>query len=148
MKLTKTPLAMALLIAGIGSVALAHGGVKNAAVMARMNGMTSISEAMKVLGAMAKGQTQFDAETARAAAKDVATLSAQIPDLFQAPETDPKTEALPVIWERFDAFTALAQNTEASALALSQSLTTPDDLTAGLAQLGATCKACHKEYRK
>ncbi|MBO9465073.1 cytochrome c [Tropicibacter sp. R15_0] len=139
---------MALLVAGIGSVALAHGGVKNAAVMARMNGMTSISEAMKVLGAMAKGQTQFDAETARAAAKDVGTLSAQIPDLFQAPETDPKTEALPVIWERFDAFTALAQDTEASALALSQSLTTPDDLTAGLAQLGATCKACHKEYRK
>lgn len=148
MKLTKTPLAMALLVAGIGSVALAHGGVKNATVMARMNGMTSISEAMKVLGAMAKGQTQFDSETARAAAKDVAYLSAQIPDLFQAPETDPKTEALPVIWERFDAFTALAQETETSALALSQSLTTPDDLTAGLAQLGATCKACHKEYRK
>ena len=132
----------------IGTVALAHGGVKNAAVMARMEGMKSIGDAMKVMGQMAKGETAFDATVARSATADVARFAAETPALFKAPESDPKTEALPIIWERFDDFTAKAQQTEILARALSTDMETPEDLNAGLMQLGATCKACHKEYRK
>ncbi|MGH1416554.1 MAG: c-type cytochrome [Pelagimonas sp.] len=148
MNLTKKNICVAVLLASFGSVALAHGGVKNAAVMARMEAMKSIGDAMKVMGGMAKGATAFDATTARAAAADVARFAAQTPALFKAPESDPKTEALPEIWERFDDFTAKAEQTESLALALSRTLETPEDLNKGLMQLGGSCKACHKVYRK
>lgn len=148
MKLTKTHICAFVVLASLGTVALAHGGVKNAAVLARMESMKSIGEAMKVLGLMAKGETAFDVAVARSAAADVARLAAQTPALFDAPESDPKTEALPSIWDHFDDFTAKSQQTETLARALSKNLKTPEDLNAGLMQLGATCKACHKEYRK
>lgn len=148
MKLSKKYICVAVLMTGLGTVALAHGGVKNAAVMARMEGMKSIGDAMKVMGQMAKGETSFDATVARAAAADVDRFAGQIPALFKAPESDPKTEALPVIWESFEDFAAKAQQTETLARALSTNLKTPGDLNEGLMQLGASCKACHKEYRK
>ncbi|WP_136439509.1 c-type cytochrome [Pacificoceanicola onchidii] len=148
MNKAKKQVGLFLIAACLGSVALAHGGVTNPAVMARMEAMKSTGDAMKVLGTMAKGARAFDAAEARAAAADVARFAAQTPALFEAPEDDPKAEALPAIWERFEDFTAKAQETEALALALSRSLQTEDDLKAGLMQLGASCKACHSEYRK
>lgn len=144
----KPAVIIAVALTCAGTVALAHSGVKNPAVLARMESMKSTGKAMEVLSDMAKGKIAFDAGAARAAAADVARHSAQTPALFEAPATDPKTEALPVIWDRFDDFTAKSQETEEIALALSQSLATPDDLNAGLMQLGASCKACHREYRK
>ena len=51
-------LATILLIAAFGTVALAHSGVKNEALMKRMALMTSIAERMKVVGTMAKGQAK------------------------------------------------------------------------------------------
>ena len=47
------------------TAALAHQGVKNKAVMARMNAMSEIAKNTKTLGEMAKGATTFDAEAAR-----------------------------------------------------------------------------------
>lgn len=129
-------------------MAWAHGGVQNPAVLARMDAMTLTAKAMEVIADMAKGKIAFDATTARAAAADVARHSAQTVALFEQPETDPKTEALPVIWERFDDFTSKARETEAIATTLAATLETPEDLRAGLMQLGASCKACHRDYRK
>ena len=59
-------LATILLIIAFGTAALAHSGVKNEAVIKRMELMASIAEQMKVVGSMAKGQATFDAEKARA----------------------------------------------------------------------------------
>ncbi|MEO1306935.1 MAG: cytochrome c, partial [Pseudomonadota bacterium] len=91
-----------------GSLALAHDGVKNAAVMARMHGMSEIAAQMKAIGDMAKGETTFDAAQARAAVASIAEHAGAVPGLFEAPETDPKSEALPVIWEKFGDFTGKA----------------------------------------
>lgn len=148
MKQIKSCLSAVVVTACLGTVVLAHGGVKNATVMARMDAMKSIGDAMKIMGTMNKGSVAFDVETARTAAKTVALHAAQTPLLFQAPETDPKSEALPAIWDRFDDFSAKAQSMEKVASDLSQSLSTPEDLSNGMIQLGATCKSCHKEYRK
>ncbi len=148
MQNAKKRVAVFLVAACLGTVALAHGGVKNAAVMARMETMKSIGDAMKVMGSMVEGKTEFDAATARAAAADVARFAAQTPALFKAPENDPKTEALPAIWQRFEDFATKAQETERLADRLAQTLETKADLDAGLLQLGASCKACHKEHRK
>ncbi|MEL6519717.1 MAG: cytochrome c [Pseudomonadota bacterium] len=142
---------LTIIVAGgiiVGSLALAHDGVKNAAVMARMHGMSEIAEQMKAIGKMAKGETTFDAAQARAAVASIAEHAGAVPGLFEAPETDPKSEALPVIWEKFDDFTAKALDLQVIAQGLSTSITTADDLGPAMNDLGNNCKSCHRAYRK
>ncbi len=131
-----------------GAAAFAHSGVQNQTVMARMEAMKSIGGAMKVLGSMAKGQADFDAGAAQTAAAAIARHSAETPALFEARETDPKSEAKPAIWADFADFTAKADALESAALEISETLTTPDELVPSVQRLGQACKACHSLYRE
>ena len=143
------PILLTLATAGAATnAALAHGGVQNPAVLARMDAMKAIGDATKVLGEMAKGATAFDAATAQAAAAEIAAHAAETPALFEAPETDAKSEALPGIWDDFADFTAKAKDLEGLAGDLATGLDSPEPLRAGLGQLGDACKACHTEYRE
>ncbi|MEM8741112.1 MAG: cytochrome c [Pseudomonadota bacterium] len=137
--------ALALLLA---SAALAHQGVTNPAVLARMNGMSTIAEEMEVLGRMAKGAAPFDAPAARQALRAIAAEAEEIPALFAAPETDPKSEALPEIWTQYDDFTVKARALTTLAEDLAQTVSMSEDLPAAMRQLGDNCSACHKPYRK
>ena len=97
------------------TAATAHEGVKDPAVMARMHAMSEIGDATKVLGQMAKGAAPFDATAAQSAADAIAREAARIPALFETRADDPKSEALPAIWERFEDFSALALDLERAA---------------------------------
>lgn len=141
----KTTLTLALI--ALGTAALAHGGVKDKDVMARMMVMETIGNQMKLLSGMAKGEVAFDADSANGALVEVAAHAAQIPAMFETPATDPKSEALPVIWEEFDAFTEKAKATEAAAEQLAGTISAQGDVGAALGQIGVTCKACHDDYR-
>ncbi len=138
------PVAIMLLAAG---AAFAHQGVKDPQVMARMDAMARIGAATKVLGEMAKGASPFDAEKAQAAARRIAEEAAQVPALFQPPATDPKSEALPAIWEQFDTFAELTRDMQEAALGAT-GIAEPDDLRPALRSLGATCTACHEDFRE
>ena len=140
--------AIVLSIIATGSAALAHGGVKNRDVLARMEVMSAIGQQMKVIGSMAKGEADFDADAVNAALIEIAAQSAQVPAMFETPATDPKSEALPVIWEQWDRFTEDAREAETVAERLTGSVSDPSDLGPVLGQLGATCKACHATYRE
>ena len=133
----------------IGATAvLAHQGVQNPAVKARMDAMVVISDNTKVLGTMAKGERAFDPLAARDAAQMIATTAMDVPGLFEAPEADPKSEALPAIWEDFGDFVAKTQDMAAAAQAASTSIETMADLQLALSSIGGTCKACHELYRE
>lgn len=140
--------ALTLTLIALGTAALAHSGVKNKDVMARMMVMSSIADQMKVIGSMAKGEIVFDAATANEALIEIAAQSAQISPMFETPAQDPKSEALPVIWENWDGFTARASETEKVVEALAGTIQTKADLGPALGQIGASCKACHSTYRK
>jgi len=127
---------------------LAHAGVKNPAVMARMEAMSAIGKEMKVLGEMAKGTTSFDQAAARAAAAAIAKHAAETPALFKAREDDPKSEARPEIWEDFADFTAKSDALVTLARDLSTGFETKADLAPAMKALGAACQACHKPYRE
>lgn len=144
----KAKLILPLLLAVTASSALAHGGVQNPAVLARMEAMKAIGDATKVLGEMAKGARAFDADSARAAAQSIAAHAAETPALFETREDDPFSEALPGIWANFDDFTAKAGNLATLATELGTSLDSPEALRAGLDALGETCKTCHSDYRQ
>ncbi len=134
-------------VLAFATVAVAHSGVKDPTVMARMNGMTDLGRASKTLGEMMQGKTAFDAGAAQAAAAELATQAALIPDRFRDPATDPKSEALPIIWEQFDDFLAIAARMKVAAES-AQGITTLDDLNAAFAAIGQTCRDCHRTYRK
>jgi cytochrome c556 len=130
----------------IASMALAHNGVKNPAVMARMQGMEQIGAASKVLGNMARGRVAFDAEAAASAKAALAQQAAEIPVLFEAQEDDPKSEALPAIWSDFADFTAKADALRDAAEAMD--VTSAETIAAGMGAVGGSCRSCHKAYRK
>ena len=139
-------IALGLLLA-TATAALAHQGVKNPAVKARMDGMSAIAKNMKTLGQMSKGATEFDVTTARSAAAAIAKLAAATPGLFEANETDPKSEARSVIWSNFEDFAGKATELETIATGFSTSINEPADLNAAMGALGANCKSCHSVYR-
>lgn len=127
------------------SVALAHEGVQNPAVMARMDAMETIGDSMKILAGMAKGQVTFDADAANAALAVIAETAATVPALFEAEESDPKSAAAAEIWFDWDDFVAKSGALEAAAAAAS--ISAPGDLGAAMGSLGGTCKACHMAYK-
>lgn len=128
------------------TMALAHTDVKNAAVLARMDAMKGIAQNLKVLGDMAKGERAFDAAEAGAAKAAMAAHVDEVPALFAAPETDPKSEALPAIWDNMADFEAKTADMARAVAALETG--SAEAIGAGLRDVGATCGACHKLYRQ
>lgn len=138
-----TPILLAALLAA--TAALAHSGVKDPQVKARMDGMAAQGTQTKVLGQMAKGAAPFDASKAQAAIRALKTEAKRIPALFQHQADDPKSEAKPDIWTNWPAFTERG-DTLYDALAAAD-VTTPDALTRSVRTIGAACGACHKQFR-
>lgn len=138
---------VAALVLGAGA-ALAHSDVKNADVLARMTAMSGMAEQVKMIGQMAKGEAAFDAAKARKAASEIARLAADTPGLFEVPADDPKSEALPAIWEDFAGFSDKAAALEGTAQTVAGAVAEQADLQQALAGLGRACKACHAEYRE
>jgi cytochrome c556 len=127
-------------------VAGAHQGVTNPTVLARMEAMKSVADQMKTLGAMAKGEADFDPAAAQRAGRALSAHAAAVPDLFEARETDPRSEAAPEIWTDWDDFLAKTQTFQQAASRASE-IASPRDLRAAMGQLGSSCKSCHETYR-
>ena len=139
-----TTISLALMLAA--TAALAHKGVQNQAVKARMDNMSELAAATKTIGEMAKGITEFDKTAAARALADLSTHGQKIPDLFEAREDDPKSEARDSIWKKWDDFTARSAAMIQTVDAIT--LDGPDDLRPALAKIGETCRACHEAYRE
>ncbi|RRH78005.1 c-type cytochrome [Falsigemmobacter faecalis] len=125
--------------------AFAKEGVTNPTVKARMDVMQVIRGGMATLGDMASGKATFDAARATEAKTAMAAAAATIVPAFQAPETDPVTEAAPAIWEKFDDFSTKAESLVTAAEALNTA--SLDGLKGSLGPVGASCKSCHEAYR-
>ena len=139
-KIAITSIAIALTAAAIH----AH-TVENPAVQKRMDVMKEIKGAMGVLGGMAKGAIAFDAAAAGAAQNTLIEQSGMVAATFEANETDPKSEALPSIWENWDTFVDMADDLTFAAEGLEAS--SLDGVRSGLGNIGASCGACHKKFR-
>ncbi|MEP4195117.1 MAG: cytochrome c [Aliishimia sp.] len=136
-------LGMAIVVAG---AALAHQGVQNPGVMARMETMSVSKKAMNLMADMASGARRFDAEQAQTALVELTAALEEVPERFKEPHEDPKTEALPIIWQQYDDFLAL--NTAAIKAVAKIDPASRAQLQATLTPAGVSCLDCHKTYRK
>ncbi|WP_372836911.1 c-type cytochrome [Puniceibacterium confluentis] len=144
----RTLVRMAVALAVAGTAALAHGGVKDVHVMARMQGMSTLAAEMKVIGRMAKGEAAFNPDAIDSALARMADEAARIPALFTPEASDPKSEARPAIWQDFGTFTTRADALQAVSLASVGTVESPVDLGKTMQKLGGACKACHATFKQ
>jgi cytochrome c556 len=130
------------------TLASAHEGATGV-VKERMDLMDSQKDAMKVIGDMAKGKRPFDAAAATKAANDIHATSKKIPDLFPEGSDGGESEALPAVWEKWDRFTANADDLATAADALAKALgdSASTDWKPAFQKVGEVCKSCHEDFR-
>lgn len=150
------PFATLTLIAGLGLSAAALPALaqdQNPAVAARQGLMQEMSLNLGVLGGMARGTTDYDPETAQAAADNLVAIG-MIDQRFHWPEgTDSDsiegTRALPAIWAAESGMLAIWDDFDTAAAGLAAAAGGGlDPLRAAMGPMGATCGACHDTYRQ
>ncbi|WP_425045819.1 c-type cytochrome [Primorskyibacter sp. S87] len=96
----------------IAAMAVAHSGATGV-VKERMDGMDVMKDAVKVIAPMMKGQTAYDSATIKKAAQDIGKHAGQpLLTLFPEGSVHGPSEALPSIWEDWQAFVDLALRLE------------------------------------
>ena len=125
-----------------------HGG--NPAQDARNAHMNLYGFNLGALGAMAKGDVEFDAAIAQEHAANLVALSGMSENGYWVEGTSSEelegSRALPAIWENMDDFMAKSQALHAAAMAMDVS--SLDGLRAGMGGIGRTCGSCHEDYRQ
>ncbi len=144
-----------VLVAGLIATAVyagSHAGPFDAAVTARQSHMRLNGHNVFYLLGMAGGRTEYDAESAQAAA-DNAVLLAQISQSRYWPpgsDTDAVegTNALPALWQNFPDVIEKLNAVTAAALELQAVAGTGlEPMGAAATALNNACNACHKQYR-
>lgn len=107
MKISKI-LAGAALASMVSVTAFAHGGATGV-VKERMEAMSALKEAMKVLTPMMQGKTSYDADLVVRQAKIIGKHSgSELTELFPKGSLEKPSEARPEIWENWSDFQNLA----------------------------------------
>jgi cytochrome c556 len=107
---------------------------------------------MGPLGAMAKGEMPYDADVMMKNGQRIEQLGLMMDDYF-APDArafDIETGAKDEIWENMADFNEKSLNMVNAAIAVQQvaKAGNEDEYRKTIGALGATCKACHDDYKK
>lgn len=118
-------------------------------ILTRKQVMSNVGAATKALGNMIRGRSEFNTATAEQAMRSLASSAAAFPHYFpEGSETGGETEALPIIWDQKDDFTALAYKMEAAAVAgIAAAKADLEALKGAFGAVAGTCKTCHQTYR-
>ena len=126
----------------------------DAAIKARQAHMTLYAANLGVLGGMAQGRMDYDAEAAQAAADNLVALSGLDQRGYwlegtAVGEAMVETRALPAIWENMDDFDAHTTEVHEAAMAMAEVAGTGiEAVQGGMGALGASCGGCHEDFRQ
>lgn len=134
----------------LSSMALADGHEDvDPAVSARQAHMQLYSYNLGILGGMAQGKMDYDAELAQMAADNFLALANMSQSTYWPEGTAEGTKVLPAIWENMDDFMSKADNLTVEAATMAGAAGTDlASLQGAMQGLGGTCSACHREYRQ
>lgn len=146
----------AVLCAGLtaASVAQAQQDPSLEAIGARQAHMRLFSHNLGVLGNMARGNTEYDAESATAAADNLNALAkldqqGYWPEGTSNADYPDKTKALPAVWEKMDEFHShLDTLVEATASMQDAAGGGLESLQGQMKSLGGACGSCHQDFRQ
>ena len=126
---------------------LCAGAVSAAGEVEKREGlMKGIGGAMGALGAIAKGEKPYDAETVKTAVTTISANAKAFPDQF--PAGSEGGAAAPAIWQNFADFKSKSEKLGSDAdMVLAQLPTDQASVGAALKTLGADCSSCHQTYR-
>lgn len=151
----KTPLILAAsLVVASTALAIAGGHGGNPAVKARQAHMQLYAHNLGILGGMAKGEVEYNADAATAAANNLASLSTLSQRTYWAPGTSTaelgeETRALPAIWEEGSKAGEIGgQLAEAAAALAAVAGDGQAALGPAMGGVGQACGACHKAYQQ
>ena len=151
MKIALASISLAAVVLGTSVSAGGRGG--NPAVKARQAHMQLYGFNLGALGAMAKGEVEYDAEAAKALAGNFAALAAFNQAAYWTPGTSNaelgnETRALPKIWEAGSTAGQISQELAAAAAELAAVAGDGQAaLGAAIGAAGKACGDCHKAYR-
>ena len=143
----------ALTLAG-ATLANADGHDGNPAANARQAHMKLYAFNLDVIGAMAKGEVDYNSDAAQSTANNLLALAMMHQDAYWAPGTSTaelgnETRALPSIWEDGSRFGDIgAQLIEAANQLAAAAGESQDALRGALRSVGGACSACHRNYRQ
>ena len=145
---------VALAAAAVSTAALAgsHASELPAAVKARKAHMQLYAHNIGILSGMARGNAEYDAEAAVAAASNLADLSHIDETSYWVAGTDSETvegsRALPVMFENLDDVQVKIDALHTASMALTETAGNGlEALQAGIGAVGGACGACHKAYQ-
>ena len=136
-------------LAGLTLVFRAHLVLaESEAIGKRQEILGSFGKAVKEPGAMLRHEAAFDLAVVQAALKTVADGAPKLKSLFpDDSKTGAFTEALPVIWEKKDAFLQIVDQLAASAAAAKTAIKDEATFRSEWGKVSSNCRACHKVYR-
>ncbi len=153
MKSIKIILGAAVVISGMaGATALADGHLEGA-IKARKAVMQLRAYSIGQLGAMAKGEVEYDAAAASAAANNLLALAKLDQSTMWPQGTDNasmpgKTRALPEIWSTYPAVVEKAKAMVVAAEAMAKVAGTDlASLQGAMGGVGGACGGCHKPFQ-
>jgi cytochrome c556 len=146
---TKPKLITALTLAlstAIATTALAHTGATGI-VKERMDGFKAAKKSMKVLKSAVR---EADFASIAGEAETLNLWFTQLDNYFPEGSNPKPSEALDLIWEEFDTFSSLGQDSANASTALLRAANEGDEDLAreAFSELAASCKACHDDYRE
>lgn len=116
------------------------------AIQARQEIMKFIGSNMRSLGAIQKGQAEFEPAMTKSVGHAIHAMSLSLPFLFVEGSFDGDTDSKQEIMTS-DGFGVHLNNLQNASLML-KNATNKDDFAVAFSQLGQTCSACHREFRK
>lgn len=132
------------------SLSLAHDGATGV-VKERMEAMKVMSDRLKAIARMLRGEQPFKAQHVAKFAKEISKHSGDaMISKFPRGSIQGPSEAVPEIWENWEEFNELARELlYASETLANQVQKSPDTIpTDAFKALARTCKACHDDFRE
>lgn len=133
----------------LGVMALAIGAVGMSAT-AQDNPIAARQALMKENGGIMRGVGNLSGEEAAVALEKMSANFATLQTLFPEGSTGADSEALPVIWESFDAFKSILATDQQVAAAAATAARAGDmtSVASAIKQIGGSCGECHRTYRQ
>lgn len=144
------PLVLALVASALSAPAMAQFQKPEDAIKYRKASFTVLAAHFGRVGAMANGRMPFDAKLVAENAAIAETMS-KLPWAAFGPGTDKgDSRAEPEVWTEQAKFTAASEKMMAEMVKLNAAAKTGnlDQIKAAFGAAGASCKACHDDFRK